>query len=53
MNSEIHGFHKKTSKERRQIIKDEIGLSSEEINTLEKFGALKEEDSNQMIENVV
>ncbi len=53
MNSRVHGFHKKSPEERRKIIKEKTDLSKEQMEKLKKFGTLKEEDSNSMIENVV
>ncbi|MFP4045798.1 MAG: hydroxymethylglutaryl-CoA reductase, degradative [Candidatus Aenigmatarchaeota archaeon] len=52
MDSGISGFYKLPPKKRREVLKKRIGLSEEEMERLEEFGALKEETANDLIENV-
>jgi len=51
--SHISGFYKLPLNERLKIIKELAGLTSEEVNLLKKEGALKLEQADRMIENVI
>src|SRR3989449_2962443 len=51
--SDVSGFYKKTADERWQIIRDFGELESSEIETIRNTGALRFEQVDHMIENVV
>jgi hydroxymethylglutaryl-CoA reductase len=51
-NSKIEKFYEKNLQERLEIVKNFGELSNEEMQILEKFGALDFETANRMIENV-
>jgi hydroxymethylglutaryl-CoA reductase len=51
--SHISGFYKLPLDERLKIIKEFAGLTSAEVNLLKKEGALKLEQADRMIENVI
>jgi hydroxymethylglutaryl-CoA reductase len=51
-NSKIEKFYEKSLKERLEVVKNFGELSNEEMQILEKFGALDFETANRMIENV-
>src|SRR3989442_10704415 len=51
--SDVSGFYKKTAEERWQIIRDFGELESSEIETIRNTGALRFEQVDRMIENVV
>ncbi|MFP4116849.1 MAG: hydroxymethylglutaryl-CoA reductase, degradative [Candidatus Aenigmatarchaeota archaeon] len=53
MDSKISGFYKLDPKERRRVLKDRAGLTDEDMELLENFGALSEKNADDMIENVV
>ena len=52
-SSEISGFYKKSAEDRWKIVQEFGGLSDEEIRTLGNTGALKFDQVDRMIENVV
>ena len=52
-SSEISGFYKKSAEDRWKIIQEFGGLSDEEVRTLGNTGALKFDQVDRMIENVV
>jgi len=52
-SSEISGFYKKSAEDRWKIIQEFGGLSDEEVRTLGDTGALKFDQVDRMIENVV
>jgi hydroxymethylglutaryl-CoA reductase len=52
-NSRIPGFYKKTIEERTKLIKELVGLSEEEIETLHSWGNLEPKIADAMIENVI
>src|SRR5207237_948019 len=51
--SDVSGFYKKTAEERWQIIRDFGDLEPSEIETIRNTGALRFEQVDHMIENVV
>ncbi|HEY5539236.1 MAG TPA: hydroxymethylglutaryl-CoA reductase, degradative [Thermoplasmata archaeon] len=51
--SEISGFYKKTAEERWKIVREFGSLSDDEIRTIGNTGALKFDQVDRMIENVV
>ena len=51
--SHISGFYKLPLNERLRIIKEFAGLTSAEVNLLKKEGALKLDQADRMIENVI
>jgi hydroxymethylglutaryl-CoA reductase len=51
--SQISGFYKLTPQERLNMVKDFAELTEEEAKTLATTGALRIEDANRMVENVV
>src|SRR5438046_6359745 len=51
--SDVSGFYKKTAEERWQIIRDFGDLEPSEIETSRNTGALRFEQVDHMIENVV
>ena len=53
VNSDISGFYKLSIDERLKILKEQTGLSDEEIALLANTGALAPEFADRMIENVV
>ncbi|KON27521.1 3-hydroxy-3-methylglutaryl-CoA reductase [miscellaneous Crenarchaeota group archaeon SMTZ-80] len=52
-NSEISGFYNLNPEERIKLVKDFANLSEEEIELLKNTGALKIDQANRMIENVI
>lgn len=52
-SSEISGFYKRSAEDRWKIVKEFGGLSDEEVRTLGGTGALKFDQVDRMIENVV
>ena len=52
-SSEISGFYKKSPDERWRVVREFGGLSDEEIRTIGSTGALKFDQVDRMIENVV
>ncbi|MBU0662662.1 hydroxymethylglutaryl-CoA reductase, degradative [Candidatus Micrarchaeota archaeon] len=52
MRSDISGFYKKSRAERLAVLKDEAGISAEEISLLEK-GGLDFETADRMVENAI
>jgi len=52
-SSEISGFYKKSAEDRWKIVQEFGGLSDEEVRTLGNTGALKFDQVDRMIENVV
>ena len=53
MNSELQGFHKLSMGERRELLKNAVGLTDEEVNMVAGTGSLPPETADHMIENVV
>ncbi|HKZ23665.1 MAG TPA: hydroxymethylglutaryl-CoA reductase, degradative [Thermoplasmata archaeon] len=52
-SSEISGFYKKSAEDRWKIVQEFGGLSDDEVRTLGDTGALKFDQVDRMIENVV
>lgn len=52
-SSEISGFYKKSAEDRWKIVQEFGGLSDDEVRTLGNTGALKFDQVDRMIENVV
>ncbi|MEM2907586.1 MAG: hydroxymethylglutaryl-CoA reductase, degradative [Candidatus Hadarchaeales archaeon] len=52
-SSRIAGFYRLSPEERLRAVKEFAGLSDEEVEVLKSTGALKLEQANRMIENVV
>lgn len=52
-NSRIPGFYKKTIDERLSLVKDLVGLTDEEVETLKAWGNLEPKIADAMIENVI
>ncbi len=52
-SSRIAGFYRLSPEERLRLVKEFAGLSDEEVEILRSTGALKLEQANRMIENVV
>ncbi len=52
-NSRISGFYKKPIEERVRLVRDLVGLSEDEVNTLLSWGNLPREIADAMIENVI
>ncbi|MCX6799156.1 MAG: hydroxymethylglutaryl-CoA reductase, degradative, partial [Candidatus Diapherotrites archaeon] len=52
-NSELHGFYKKSQRERLEIIKAAAGLSDEDIALLQKEGAMGFATADRTSENVI
>ena len=52
-NSRIEGFYKLTVEERRSLLADLAGLSSDQVKAWADFGELDEDSADRMIENVV
>ncbi|MDG6900229.1 MAG: hydroxymethylglutaryl-CoA reductase, degradative [Nitrososphaerota archaeon] len=53
LNSELQGFHKLSMGERRELLKNAVGLTDEEVNMVAGTGSLPPETADHMIENVV
>ena len=53
MNSELQGFHKLSMGKRRELLKNAVGLTDEEVNMVAGTGSLPPETADHMIENVV
>lgn len=53
VSSELNKFYEKTLNERLGLLKNFANLPEEEIQVLQKFGALDFDSANRMIENVV
>ncbi len=52
-NSRIPGFYKKTIDERLSLVRDLVGLTDEEVETLKAWGNLEPKIADAMIENVI
>jgi hydroxymethylglutaryl-CoA reductase len=52
-NSRIPGFYKKTIDERLSLVKNLVGLTDEEVETLKSWGNLEPKIADAMIENVI
>jgi len=52
-NSRIPGFYKKTIDERLNLVRDLVGLTDEEVETLKAWGNLEPKIADAMIENVI
>ena len=51
--SQLSGLYKLTPKERLKLVKDFAELTDEETQILAATGALRIEDANRMVENVI
>ena len=51
--SDISGFYKLTTQERLKLVQEFAGLTDQEVEILASTGALKAEDANRMVENVI
>ena len=52
-SSEISGFYRLSPDERLRLVKEFAGLADDEVELLQKTGALSVEQANRMIENVI